>query len=81
MIKLLYFAALPDRLGTSAEEVDLPEGVATVRALLALLRARGGEWEHVFGAGALRVTVNKRFADPDTPIKAGDEVAFVSAVI
>lgn len=79
MAKLLYFAALPDRLGTSAEEIELPEGVATMRALLALLRARGGEWEHVFGAGALRITVNKQCADLDTPIKAGDEIAFISA--
>jgi molybdopterin converting factor small subunit len=27
----------------------------------------------------VRITVNKQFADPGTPIKPGDEVAFISA--
>jgi len=79
MVKLLYFAALVDRLGTAAEEIAPPADVATVRDLLALLRQRGGAWEKAFGAGAVRVTVNRQFAELDTPIQDGDEIAFVSA--
>lgn len=79
MVKLLYFAALVDRLGTAAEEMELPAEAATVRALLAHLRERGDPWEKAFGAGTVRVTVNRQFADLDAPIKDGDEIAFISA--
>lgn len=79
MIKLLYFAALVDRLGTAAEEVELPAEVQDVRGLVALLKARGGAWEQVFGQASVRITVNRQFADLDTAVKPGDEVAFISA--
>ena len=46
--------------------------------LVALLQTRGGAWE-VFGNDALRITVNKQFSELVTPLKSGDEVAFISA--
>ena len=79
MVKLLYFAALVDRLGTAAEEMELPAEAATVLALLAHLRERGDHWEKAFVAGTVRVTVIRQFADLDAPIKDGDEIAFISA--
>ncbi|MEO1766365.1 MoaD/ThiS family protein [Thiobacter aerophilum] len=78
MIKLYYFAALVDELGTAYEEIELPPKTATVADLLALLRARGGQWEKTFATGLMRITVNKRFAETGTPIADGDEIAFVS---
>lgn len=78
MIKLYYFAALVDELGTAYEEIELPPDAATVADLLALLKARGGQWEKTFGTGLLRITVNKRFAETTTAIANGDEIAFVS---
>ena len=78
MVKLRYFAALVDRLGTAAEAFELPAGTNTVRKLLVLLRERGGAWDETFGAGAVRITVNKQFAELDTPIESGDEIAFIS---
>ncbi len=42
MAKLLYFAALADRLGRTSEDVTLPSHVSNVHTLLAWLRARGG---------------------------------------
>ncbi len=81
MVKLLYFARLREDLGTAAEEVALPEGVATVASLRAHLMARGGAWASVLADGkALRVAVNQDMADPATPVKAGDEVAFFPPV-
>lgn len=79
MVRLLYFAALMDRLGTGAEEFELPSGVQTVGALLTALRERGGAWGETFGTGSVRITVNKQFADPATPVADGDEIAFISA--
>ena len=81
MVKLLYFARLREDLGTGAETLALPAGVGTVAGLRAHLMARGGAWASVLANGkALRVAVNQEMADPVTPIKAGDEVAFFPPV-
>lgn len=79
MIKLLYFAALVEKLGLASEQFELPDTVSDVRGLVAQLKQRGGAWEEVFGKGALRITVNKQFSELATPIKNGDEVAFISS--
>ena len=78
-MKLLYFAALVDKLGLASEEIDLPSSAVDVSGLVAILKQRGGAWAEVFGNDALRITVNKQFADLTTLIKNGDEVAFISA--
>ena len=81
MVKLLYFARLREDLGTGAEALALPAGVTTVAALRAHLMARGGAWATVLANGkALRVAVNQEMAEPATPVKAGDEVAFFPPV-
>jgi molybdopterin synthase sulfur carrier subunit len=81
MVRLLYFARLREDLGTGAEALALPAGVTTVAALRAHLMARGGAWASVLANGkALRVAVNQEMADPQTPVKAGDEVAFFPPV-
>lgn len=79
MLKILYFASLVDRLGHAGETFDLPETVRDIRGVVSVLRERGGVWEEVFGRGMVRITVNKQFAELNTPVKAGDEVAFISA--
>jgi molybdopterin synthase sulfur carrier subunit len=81
MLKLLYLARLREDLGTGAEELALPAGVTTVAGLRAHLIARGGAWATVLAnAKALRVAVNQEMAEPSTPIKTGDEVAFFPPV-
>jgi molybdopterin synthase sulfur carrier subunit len=80
-LKLLYFARLREDLGTAAEEFALPAGVGTVAALRAHLLARGGAWAIALAQGrALRVAVNHEIAEPATPVKPGDEVAFFPPV-
>ena len=39
-MKVLYFAWVRERIGLEAEEIDLPQGVATVAELAAFLGAR-----------------------------------------
>lgn len=80
-VKLLYFAALREQLGSASEEIELPAGVATVAALRSHLRGRGGAWQLAFADGKLiRAAVNQDMAPPSAAIKAGDEVAFFPPV-
>jgi molybdopterin synthase sulfur carrier subunit len=78
-VKVLYFAALREQLGTSGEEFELPAGVSTLAALRAHLRGRGGAWQSALADGKL-VAVNQDMAQPSAAIKAGDEVAFFPPV-
>ncbi len=79
MARILYFAYLVDKLGRSAEEIELPADVRTVGALLEWLRRRGGVWEKALADGEVKVTVNKQFASAHTPIDDSCEIAIVSA--
>jgi sulfur-carrier protein len=80
-VKLRYFAALREQLGTAAEDIELPAGVATVAALRAHLRGRGGAWQLALADGKLiRTAVNQDMAQPADAIRAGDEVAFFPPV-
>ena len=78
MARILYFGSLPDRLGTAAEDAELPASVTDVRSLLAWLRARGPEWQRSLTEDGPQVTVNKAFANLDTPLSNRDEIAVVS---
>jgi molybdopterin synthase sulfur carrier subunit len=80
-VKVLFFAALREQLGTSAEEIELPAGVGTVAALRSHLRGRGGAWERALADSKLvRMAVNQDMAQPTTSVRAGDEVAFFPPV-
>ncbi|MCL4798170.1 MAG: molybdopterin converting factor subunit 1 [Burkholderiales bacterium] len=81
MIKVLYFARLREDLGRSSEEIALPGDVSTVASLRAHLMTRGGAWQTALAQGrALRVAVNQEMAEPATPVRAGDEIAFFPPV-
>lgn len=78
-VKVLYFAGLREQLGTPGEDLDVP--ATTVAGLRSQLMARGGAWQSALAQGkALRVAVNQEMAQPTTPVKPGDEVAFFPPV-
>ena len=79
-INLLYFGHLVDMLGRDSEFLFLPLTVKDIRALMNHLARRGEHWQTVFGSPppSLKITVNKQFAEPDTAIKGGDEIAVVA---
>lgn len=80
-VEVLYFAWLRERVGCTRESVVLPADVRDIAGLIALLRARGGGYEAAFSLGrVVRAAVNQDFALPDTPVAAGDEVAFFPPV-
>ena len=81
MVTLLYFASLRENVGISREQVSLPSGNATVSAVVELLRTRDGRWTEAFAPGRpWRVAVNQQMANPGTPLRPGDEVAFFPPV-
>lgn len=78
MAKLLFFGSLPDKLGLGAQDIPLPFTVKDVRGLLAWLRKRGRNWELYLAEDRVQVTVNKGFAELDTPVSDADEIAIIS---
>lgn len=81
MVKLLYFARLREELGTAVEEIVLPADVRTVAGLRAHLMTRGEVWASTLAQNkAVRVAVNQQMAEAQTPVEAGDEVAFFPPV-
>ena len=80
-VRILFFASLREQLGAAAEELELPEGVATVGALREHLRRRGGAYEMAFAEKALvRAAVNQDMVEPSVRLQTGDEVAFFPPV-
>ena len=80
MVTVLYFASLRESLGIGREQVALPAGAPTVASLLESLRSRDSRWADAFAGKAWRVAVNQQMANPATPLKPGDEIAFFPPV-
>jgi molybdopterin synthase sulfur carrier subunit len=81
IIELKFFASVREQLGVAQESAELPAGVATVGAVRAWLRTRGGAWAETLAEGrALRMAVNQDVAHASTPVTAGSEVAFFPPV-
>jgi molybdopterin synthase sulfur carrier subunit len=80
-VKLLYFAWVRQRVGRAEEVLDVPRDVATVGALAAWLRAKGGGYAEAFAdVKRMRAAVNQEHVDFGAPVSAGDEVAFFPPV-
>jgi molybdopterin synthase sulfur carrier subunit len=79
-LTVLYFASLREALGTSGEQMSLPDGVATTGALRDHIAARGEPWVALARAKNLRCAVNQAMVGFDAVVKAGDEVAFFPPV-
>ena len=79
MAKILYFSILVDKFGRAEEEVGLPGSVTDVRTLLAWLRTRGDIWEKSLREDAVKVTLNRQFAEAGTAVNDKMEIAIVPA--
>ncbi len=80
-MKVLYFAWLRDKAGLSECDVAPPPGVTTVGALIDWLAAQDARQAEVFAdRSVVRFAVNQDFAEADTPVGPGDEVAFFPPV-
>lgn len=79
-ITIFYFGHLAEMFNRESEIMFLPLTIKSVRDLMNHLARRGDNWNLVFEKPreAMRITVNKQFAEADTPLKGGDEIAFVA---
>ena len=75
MMDVLYFAWVRERVGLPKERVET--GAATVRELVAELKAREPRYEAAFAdEGALRGAVDQELTDFDASLTGAREVAF-----
>ena len=80
-MKLMYFAWMREHIGSAEENIELPKGVATVAELVTHLREISpGHAKALSNMEVVRVAVNQSYADLETRITAGDEVAFFPPV-
>ena len=80
-VTVRYFASLRESLGKEEEELELPPGTATVSAVRAHLRARGGAYGEALAEKRLvRSAVNQDMVQASATLKAGDEIAFFPPV-
>lgn len=80
-MNIRYFAWLRTKVGKASEEVSPPADVTNVGDLMTWLAAeRPGFAEAIGRPGVVRAAVNQDYADPDHPVKPGDEVAFFPPV-
>lgn len=72
---VLYFAWVRERIGLPRETVETE--ASTVAELVAELQLREDRYEMAFSdLSALRVAVDQKLADFDTPLAGAREVAF-----
>jgi molybdopterin synthase sulfur carrier subunit len=78
-ITVRYFASIREAMGTGSEA--LQTSATTVGALREALMARSPAAAAALAPGkAVRMALNQDLCQGDTPLKAGDEVAFFPPV-
>ena len=83
MIKILFFASLRELFGKESIEMSINESkVKNVEQLLIFLTENNEDpWlKLVEMRKNLRVAVNHEIVDLDTPVRQGDEVAFLPPI-
>lgn len=80
-IKVLYFAWLRNKTGIAEESVAPPETVTDVASLVDWLRELSpGHADALADLSVVRCAVNQEFAQPQAPVRPGDEIAFFPPV-
>ena len=76
-VKLVYFACVRERVGRTDEEVELPDGIATVADLVRWLKSRGEEYAYAFeNEAVVRAAVDHSHVKPDAAVAGAREIAF-----
>jgi molybdopterin synthase sulfur carrier subunit len=74
-VDLVYFAWVRERIGKSAETLELPDTVRTVANLLNYLKGLGEEYEMALEHDrVIRVAIDQEHAEPDDPIAGAREI-------
>lgn len=76
-MKLRYFAWVRERIGKAEEDIDLPDGIATVGELMVWLAAKGDGYGHAFeNTKIIRAAIDKSHVRADAAIAQANEIAF-----
>ena len=74
--RLIYFAWVRERIGTSEEDVELPAGIDTVADLLRWLKSRGEGYELALQyPDIIRVAINQEHVEHRERIAGAREIA------
>ena len=80
-LRVLYFAALRERVGRSEEAVNAPGSVHTVAQLREWLAQRGEPWQQAFAeTRRVRTAVDQAMVEEGHALHEGAEVAFFPPV-
>ena len=75
-IRIRFFARLREQAGVETESIEVAPG-STLAEVYAALH---GKHAALPEQGAVRAALNQEFADWNTPVASGDEVAFIPPV-
>jgi molybdopterin synthase sulfur carrier subunit len=76
-MRLVYFAWVRERIGKTDEDVDVPEGIATVADLVRWLKTRGEEYEHAFeNETVVRAAIDRVHVKSEAAVAGAREIAF-----
>ncbi len=78
--QLRYLARLRDDLGCSGERFSPEQPCTSLEQLISELAARGELWRRTLTDPSVSVAVNKVLVKRDSPLGAGDEIAFLPPV-
>ena len=80
-LELRFFASLREALGTSQEEITIPDNIKTIADLRTFLAERGNPWSEVSAQSkVLRCALNQVMVDANTLLLENAEVAFFPPV-
>ena len=80
-MRLLYFAWVKEKSGVAAEEIEPPEGVATIAELIVWLKTRGPQFANAFARSeVIRAAIDQSHVRHDARIAGAREIAFFPPV-
>ncbi len=80
-MRLLYFAWVKEKAGVAAEEIAIPQDVATVAELIVWLKARGPEFANAFAQSkVIRAAIDQTHVRHNAKIAGAREIAFFPPV-
>jgi sulfur-carrier protein len=81
MTRLLYFSWVREKAGLECEDIELPQGIATIAELMQWQRSRGPEFAAAFErSSVIRAAVDQAHVRHDAEIAGASEIAFFPPV-
>jgi molybdopterin synthase sulfur carrier subunit len=81
VVRVRLFAALRERAGWGDRQIPLEAGLTSAADLWRRLALEDSPVADASGLPpSIRVAINQAFAAPDTPLRPGDEVAFLPPI-